>query len=381
MDCSTLDDAEASEVAGLPEAVVPDAVGPDTEGAVLPLGSVANVLGETVGVGMIEGVFKIPAIGRGTEDPEAVEPLGLTGTGVVGNGVTDPEVFGTGGGELTETETEGRGDIDPEGVVTTRTGGKLNEDDPDVGVETETDGLPGGLEVDPELAETGLPDDEEGSEDDGPVGGGVEGIDEDELLVVTLTDPTVGLELEELPVGVLIEEDELFVLRLIGPTTIVGEGEVLAEDVLGLIMGGVVEETVVLELLGLGLGVGEDVGVVLEELEVVDPQPEIVVYTVAQKVSVPSSVQESEDPIQELLLAVTGGVVGVVVGVGVVLEELVVVVIPQPEIGVYIVEQKVSVPSSEQESVDPKHELVLTETGVDVVKTQPRLLTVVVMHS
>jgi hypothetical protein len=368
MDCSTPDDAETSEVAELPDAVVPDAVVPDavgaeTEGTLLPLGTVAKVVGErggTVGEGLNDGVFKTPATISGIEDPEAVETLGLAGSGVPGSGEVDPDVDGNGGdepdgeiagGELPETDTEGRDAVDPDGAVITRTGSEA--DDPDVGVETEIGGLPDGLEAEVELLEIGtittvglFEDEVEGDEDD-PVDGEVEG-NVDELLVVTLTDPTVGLELEELPVGELIDEEELLVLKL-------DEDEV-----------------------GLALGLDEVVGVVLVELEVVVvPQPGIVVKTVAQKVSLSFSVQESDDPIHELLLAVTGGVVGGVVGAA--LEELVVVVIPHPGIGVYMVEQKVSESNSVQERVDPRHELLLAAAG-GVVTTQRGLLTVVVRH-
>jgi hypothetical protein len=379
MDSSTPDDAETSEVAELPDAVVPDAVVPDavvpdavgaeTEGTLLPLGTVAKVVGErggTVGEGLNDGVFKTPAIISGIEDPEAVEILGLAGSGVPGSGEADPEVDGNGGdepdgelagGELPETDTEGRDAVDPDGEVITRTGSEA--DDPDVGVETEIGGLPDGL----------FEDEVDGDEDD-PVDGEVEG-NVDELLVVTLTDPTVGLELEELPVGELIDEEELLVLKL----TV---GEMLDEDEVGLAIGGVVEETEGLELVGLGLGLDEVVGVVLVELEVlVVPQPGIVVKTVAQKVSLSFSVQESDDPTHELLLAVTGGVVGGVVGAA--LEELVVVVIPHPGIGVYMVEQKVSESNSVQDRVDPRHELLLAAAG-GVVTTQRGLLTVVVRH-
>ncbi|KAE9370021.1 hypothetical protein N431DRAFT_484363 [Stipitochalara longipes BDJ] len=308
MDCSIPDDAEASEVAELPDAVVPDAVGAEPEGTLLPLGTVANVLGEageTVGDGLNDGVFKSPPRGSGIKDPEALEALGLAGSGVPGGRVADPDVDGReteepdgepAGGELTETEPEGRDDVDPDGVMTTRIVGEVGEVDDIEGVEmglTGRDELPDGPEIEAEpeveleLPETGLITTTGLLEDD-PVGEGVES-DEDELLVVTLTDPTVGLELEELPVGELIEEDELM-----------------------LVTGGDVEETDGLELLGLGLGLDEDVGVVLAELEVVvDPQPEIVENTVAQKVSLSSSVQERDVPTQELLLAVTGGVVGV----------------------------------------------------------------------
>jgi hypothetical protein len=342
------------------------------------------VVGETGGIvreGLNDGVFKTPAIISGIEDPEAVEPLGLAGSGVPGSREADPEVDGNGGdepdgeiagGEMPETDTEGRDVVDPDGAVITRTGSEA--DDPDVGVDTEIGELPDGLEAEVELLEigtittVGLAGDEVGGDEDDPVDGEVEG-NVDELLVVTLTDPNVGLELEELLVGELIDEKELLVLKLI-------VGEMLDEDEVGLTVGGVVEETEGLELVGLGLD--EVVGGVLVELEVVVvPQPGIVVKTVAQKVSLSFSVQESDDPTHELLLAVTGGVVGGVVGAA--LEELVVVVIPHPGIGVYTVEQKVSDSNSVQERVDPRHELLLAVTG-GVVTTQLGWLIVVVMH-
>ncbi len=178
------------------------------------------------------------------------------------------------------------GDIEDEELVVPETGVEIGtvgiEELPNVtrvGVETDEEPV-----VELELSEAGpttaavLLEEEVDKEDEGPVGGElkpVEADEEDELLVVTLIGPTAGLELEELPVVEMVEEDELFVVMLIGPTTTEPELEVLLSENL-LDKGGAVDGTEELKLLGLELD--ELVGTVLEELEVVvDPQPGIVV--------------------------------------------------------------------------------------------------------
>jgi len=341
----------------LPETVVPDPVGLEAEGRLLPLGTVASVLVANLGVvveGVLDGSLRAPMSGSGLEEPEGLERLaGLPDTFVTGETDVDPETDGDGreglaGGKLADVDSDVGEDVDPEGKATTRIGGPDDEElgVPEAVVEIgpgDIEGLPeiitagveavGELVVELELSETGLPtvagllDEDVGREDDGPVGGelnDVEADEEDELFVVmliglTTTEPeldelpvgklleevellvvmligptTTEPELDELPVGKLLEEVELLVVMLTGPTTTEAEPEVLLDEIeelellglkldelVGIVLeelevGGAVDETVELELLGIVLD--ELVGNVLEELEVlVDPQPGIVV--------------------------------------------------------------------------------------------------------
>ena len=263
--------------------------------------------------------------GSGLEEPEGLERLaGLPDTFVTGETDVDPETDGDGreglaGGKLADVDSDVGEDVDPEGKATTRIGGPDDEElgVPEAVVEIgpgDIEGLPeiitagveavGELVVELELSETGLPtvagllDEDVGREDDGPVGGelnDVEADEEDELFVVMLIGlTTTEPELDELPVGKLLEEVELLVVMLTGPTTTEAEPEVLLDEIeelellglkldelVGIVLeelevGGAVDETVELELLGIVLD--ELVGNVLEELEVlVDPQPGIVV--------------------------------------------------------------------------------------------------------
>jgi len=312
----------------LPETVVPDPVGLGAEGRLLPLGTVASVLGANLGVvveGVLDGSLRAPMSGSGLEEPEGLERLaGLPDTFVTGETDVDPETEGDGreglaGGKLADVDSDVGEDVDPEGKATTRIGGPDDEElgVPEAVVEIgpgDIEGLPeiitagveavGELVVELELSETGLPtvagllDEDVGREDDGPVGGelnDIEADEEDELFVVMLIGlTTTEPELDELPVGKLLEEVELLVVMLTGPTTTEAEPEVLLDEIeelellglkldelVGIVLeelevGGAVDETVELELLGIVLD--ELVGNVLEELEVlVDPQPGIVV--------------------------------------------------------------------------------------------------------
>jgi hypothetical protein len=312
----------------LPETVVPDPVGLEAEGRLLPLGTVASVLGANLGVvveGVLDGSLRAPMSGSGLEEPEGLERLaGLPDTFVTGETDVDPETDGDGreglaGGKLADVDSDVGEDVDPEGKATTRIGGPDDEElgVPEAVVEIgpgDIEGLPeiitaeveavGELVVELELSDTGLPtvagllDEDVGREDDGPVGGelnDVEADEEDELFVVMLIGlTTTEPELDELPVGKLLEEVELLVVMLTGPTTTEAEPEVLLDEIeelellglkldelVGIVLeelevGGAVDETVELELLGIVLD--ELVGNVLEELEVlVDPQPGIVV--------------------------------------------------------------------------------------------------------
>lgn len=323
----------------MPDTVVPDPVGIEAEGSLLPLGKVASVLGVKLGVageGVLDGSLRAPRSGSGLEEPEGLERLaGVPDTIGTGEGDIDPETGenereGLAGGKVAGVDSNVGEDVDPEGKATTRIGGPDDEalegpeavaeigpvdieEPPEmitVGVEAD-----GELVVELELSETGPPtvtgllNEEVGREDDGPVGGelnDVETDEEDELFVVMLIGPTTtDPELEELPVGKLVEEDELFVVMLTAPTTTEAEPEVLLAEklidnggvvdeteefeLLGLKLdelagtvleelevGGAVDETVELELLGVVLD--ELVGIVVEELDVlVDPQPGIVV--------------------------------------------------------------------------------------------------------
>ena len=312
----------------MPETVVPDPVGLEAEGRLLPLGTVASVLVANLGVvveGVLDGSLRAPMSGSGLEEPEGLERLaGLPDTFVTGETDVDPETDGDGreglaGGKLADVDSDVGEDVDPEGKATTRIGGPDDEElgVPEAVVEIgpgDIEGLPeiitagveavGELVVELELSETGLPtvagllDEDVGREDDGPVGGelnDVEADEEDELFVVMLIGlTTTEPELDELPVGKLLEEVELLVVMLTGPTTTEAEPEVLLDEIeelellglkldelVGIVLeelevGGAVDETVELELLGIVLD--ELVGNVLEELEVlVDPQPGIVV--------------------------------------------------------------------------------------------------------
>jgi hypothetical protein len=315
------DEAEIREEAWLPDAVVADSDGTESDGTLLPLGTVTSVLGDIggiVGEGLIDGVFKTPPTGGGMEDSEALDTLtGIGGTDVTGGRKVDPEIGGSGreeldgkpaGGEIVDA---GMDDGDPDGVMAARTGSELGEvDDPEIGIATG----PVGIE-ELETTTTGTFEEEVGSEEGGPVGGDVGGEEEDEPSVVTRSGTVAGPELEELPSGELVvedelllivttagpeleerpvvellEEDELFVLMLTGPITALG----LEEDELGLVIGGVV-------------------GVVLDEFEVVIPQAEIVEVEVSQDETVPNStsilvMQDTSVAIHELLLIVTEGV-------------------------------------------------------------------------
>ena len=312
----------------MPETVVPDPVGLEAEGRLLPLGTVASVLVANLGVvveGVLDGSLRAPMSGSGLEEPEGLERLaGLPDTFVTGETDVDPETDGDGreglaGGKLADVDSDVGEDVDPEGKATTRIGGPDDEElgVPEAVVEIgpgDIEGLPeiitagveavGELVVELELSETGLPtvagllDEDVGREDDGPVGGelnDVEADEEDELFVVMLIGlTTTEPELDELPVGKLLEEVELLVVMLTGPTTTEAEPEVLLDEIeelellglkldelVGIVLeelevGGAVDETVELELLAIVLD--ELVGNVLEELEVlVDPQPGIVV--------------------------------------------------------------------------------------------------------
>ena len=308
------------------DAVVPDPVGIKAERRLLPLGTVASVLGEKFGVvlkGVLDGSLRAPVGGSGVEEPERLERLaGLPDTFVTGETDIDPETEGDereglAGGKLADIDSDVGEDVDPGGKATTRIGGPDDEElgVPEAVVEigpADFEELPeiitvgveavGELVVELELSETGPPTvtglEEVGREDDGPVDGGlkdVEADEEDELFVVMLTGPTTTEpEPEELPVGKLVEEAELLVVMLTGPTTTEAGPELLLDEIeelelLGLRLeelvgtvleelevGGAVDETVELEVLGIVLD--ELVGNVLEELEVlVDPQPGIVV--------------------------------------------------------------------------------------------------------
>ena len=312
----------------MPETVVPDPVGLEAEGRLLPLGTVASVLVANLGVvveGVLDGSLRAPMSGSGLEEPEGLERLaGLPDTFVTGETDVDPETDGDGreglaGGKLADVDSDVGEDVDPEGKATTRIGGPDDEElgVPEAVVEIgpgDIEGLPeiitagveavGELVVELELSETGLPtvagllDEDVGREDDGPVGGelnDVEADEEDELFVMMLIGlTTTEPELDELPVGKLLEEVELLVVMLTGPTTTEAEPEVLLDEIeelellglkldelVGIVLeelevGGAVDETVELELLAIVLD--ELVGNVLEELEVlVDPQPGIVV--------------------------------------------------------------------------------------------------------
>jgi hypothetical protein len=312
----------------LPDAVVLDPIGLEAEGRLLPLGTVTSVLGEKLGVvveGVLDGSLKAPMSGSGLEEPEGLERLtGLPDTFVTGETDVDPEAEGDvreglAGGKLADIDSDVGEDVDPEGKATTRIGGPNDEElgVPEAVVEIgpgDIEELPeiitagveavGELVLELELSETGLPtvagllDEDVGREDDGPVGGElneVEADEEDELFVVMLIGlTTTEPELDELPVGKLLEEVELLVVMLTGPTTTEAEPELLLDEIeelelLGLKLdglvgtvleeleaGGAVDETVELELLGIVLD--ELVGNVLEELEVlVNPQPGIVV--------------------------------------------------------------------------------------------------------
>lgn len=256
----------------------------------------------------MDGSLMAPRSGSGVEEPEGLERLaGVPDTIVTGEGDIDPETGGNereglAGGKLADIDPNVGEDVDPEGKATTRIGGPDDEalrvpeavvEIGPVDIEELPEMITVGIEADGELVVelevsetgpltvTGLLDEEVGREDDGPVGGelnDVETDEEDELFVVMLIGPTTTTtepELEELPVGKLVEEDELFVVMLTAPTTTETEPEVLlAEELID--NGGVVDETVELGLLGVVLD--ELVGNVLEELEVlVDPQPGIVV--------------------------------------------------------------------------------------------------------
>ncbi len=162
------------------DTVVLDPVRLEAKGRLLPLGNVASVLGENLGIvgeRVLDGSLTAPMSGSGLEEPEGLESLARV-----------PDTIGT-----------GEGDVDPE------TGGNGRE------------GLEGGeladveLLVELELSETdpptvtGILDEEVGREDDGPVGGELNDVEtdkEDELFVVMLIGPTITEpELEELPVG------------------------------------------------------------------------------------------------------------------------------------------------------------------------------------
>jgi hypothetical protein len=312
----------------LPDAVVPDPVGLEAERRLLPLGTVTSVLGEKLGFvveGVLDGSLRVPTSGSGLEEPEGLERLaGLPDTFVTGETDVDPKGEGDvrerlAGGKLADIDSDVGEDVDPEGKATTRIGGPNDEElgVPEAVVEIgpgDIEELPeiitagveavGELVLELELSETGLPtvagllDEDVGREDDGPVGGelnDVEADEEDELFVVMLIGlTTTEPELDELPVGKLLEEVELLVVMLTGPTTTEAEPELLLDEIeelelLGLKLdglvgtvleeleaGGAVDETVELELLGIVLD--ELVGNVLEELEVlVNPQPGIVV--------------------------------------------------------------------------------------------------------
>lgn len=326
IDCSIPDEAETSEDVVFPDAVEPDT---DTEGTLLPLGTVAKVLGEIGGVGkegLLEGNFKTPPMTGG-----ALEELEVD-TVVPGGKDVDPE---TG---CKEELDEGPVNDDLDGETSTRIGSEGEElEDPGVGVldkvvlpddgpvVTETDKE---LVVELELRDmgpttiVGLVEEVVDREVDGPVGGTD---DEDELFVDTVVGPTEGLELVELADEEVLEDEELFVETLMGPTITELELEELLEeeevgggvgtelldedDELELLVGGAVDETDVLELLLLEL---EVVDTALEELEdVVDPQPKIVEYEVLQKSSLSTSEQKVVVATQELLLTEVGG--GVVV--------------------------------------------------------------------
>jgi hypothetical protein len=286
------------------------------------------VLGEKLGFvveGVLDGSLRVPTSGSGLEEPEGLERLaGLPDTFVTGETDVDPKGEGDvrerlAGGKLADIDSDVGEDVDPEGKATTRIGGPNDEElgVPEAVVEIgpgDIEELPeiitagveavGELVLELELSETGLPtvagllDEDVGREDDGPVGGelnDVEADEEDELFVVMLIGlTTTEPELDELPVGKLLEEVELLVVMLTGPTTTEAEPELLLDEIeelelLGLKLdglvgtvleeleaGGAVDETVELELLGIVLD--ELVGNVLEELEVlVNPQPGIVV--------------------------------------------------------------------------------------------------------
>jgi hypothetical protein len=378
------DEAEIREEAWLPDAVVADPDGTESDGTLLPLGTVTSVLGDIggiVGEGLIDGVFKTPPIGGGMEDSEALDTLtGIRGTDAAGGREVNPEIRGSGreglggkpaGGEIVDAGME---DGDPDGVMTARTGTELDEvDDPEIGIVTG----PVGIE-ELEATTTGTFEEEVGSEKGGPVGGDVGGEEEDEPPVVTLSGTVAGPELEELPTGELVvgdelllivttagpeleerpvvellEEDELFVLILIGSMTALG----LEEDELGLVIGGVV-------------------GVVLDEFEVIIPQAEIVEVEVSQDETVPNSTsilvtQDTSVAIHELLLTVTDGVV----------------VTPQPEIVEVEVSQNEMVPNSssidvmQDTSVAIQEMLLIVTEGVgvldefeEVVEPQPSIV-------
>jgi hypothetical protein len=363
------DEAEIREEAWLPDAVVADPDGTESDGTLLPLGTVTSVLGDIggiVGEGLIDGVFKTPPTGSGMEDPGALDILtGIAGTDVAGGREVDPETRGSGreeldgkpaGGEIVDADMNDGG---PDGVMTARIRSELDEvDDPEIGIVT------GPVGIDElETTTTGTFEEEVGSEEGGPVGGDV-GEEEDEPSVVTLSGTVAGPELEELPSGELVvedelllavttagpeleecpvvellKEDELFVLMLTGSMTALG----LEEDERGLVIGGVV-------------------GVVLDEFEVVIPQAEIVEVEVSQDETVPNStsilvMQDTSVAIHELLLTVTDGVV----------------VTPQSEIVEVEVSQNEMVPNSTsidvmQDTSVAIQELLLTATeGVGVL--------------
>jgi hypothetical protein len=364
------DEAEIREEAWLPDAVVADPDGTESDGTLLPLGTVTSVLGDIggiVGEGLIDGVFKTPPTGSGMEDPGPLDILtGIAGTDVASGREVDPETRGSGreeldgkpaGGEIVDADMDDGG---PDGVMTARIGSELDEvDDPEIGIVT------GPVGIDElETTTTGTFEEEVGSEEGGPVGGDV-GEEEDEPSVVTLSGTVAGPELEELPSGELVvedelllavttagpeleecpvvellKEDELFVLMLTGSMTALG----LEEDERGLVIGGVV-------------------GVVLDEFEVVIPQAEIVEVEVSQDdETVPNStsilvMQDTSVAIHELLLTVTDGVV----------------VTPQSEIVEVEVSQNEMVPNSTsidvmQDTSVAIQELLLTATeGVGVL--------------
>jgi len=256
MDSNKPDEAEAGEDVGLPDPVVADPDGTDARGTLLPLGTFANVVGEIEGLvneGLLDGSFRTPPTGNGLEEPEALERLtGLVGADEPDGKDVDPETGGgegeeldrDAGGELADRDPEGRDNVDPDDVMTTRTGGELDEvgdakvgveiglvgieellDDTTVGIETEEK-----LDVELELSDAGPTsaagqlEEEEGKVNNGPVGEELDVVEvvddgpvneeldvvevdeEDELLVVTRDGAVVELELEEV-VGVVPQPD------------------------------------------------------------------------------------------------------------------------------------------------------------------------------
>jgi len=382
------DEAEIREEAWLPDTVVADPDGTESDGTLLPLGTVTSVLGDIGGIageGLIDGVFKTPPIGGGMEDSEALDTLtGIGGTDAAGGREVNPEIRGSGregldgkpaGGEIVDAGME---DGDPDGVMTARTGSELDEvDDPDIGIVTG----PVGIE-ELEATTTGTFEEEVGSEKGGPVGGpvggDVGGEEEDGPPVVTLSGTVAGPELEELPTGELVVKDELLlIVTTAGPELeerpVV---ELLEEDVLFVLMLTGSMTALGLEEDELGRVIGGVVGVVLDEFEVIIPQAEIVEVEVSQDETVPSSssilvTQDTSVAIHELVLTVTDGVV----------------ITPQPDIIEVEVSQNVIFVSSSlsidvmQDTSVAIHELVLTVTDGVVVTPQPEIVEVEVSQN